>query len=215
MSEDIHGAARVLQAGAEPIEARGAVILLHGRGATAAGILGLAGALERPDFFYLAPQAAGNTWYPFRFMVKRAENEPHLSSALGLIGRLVDQLASVDIPAERVVIAGFSQGACLASDFAARNPRRYGGIGVLSGGLIGETIEASDYPGSLADTPVFVGCSDIDGHIPLERVKQTSAVLGGMGAALTERIYPGMAHTVNDNEIEALQAMLDGIARPS
>lgn len=213
MTEDIHAAARVLQAGADPLEAKGAVILIHGRGATADSIPGLAGALERPDFFYLAPQAAGNTWYPNRFMVPRAQNEPNLSSALALVGRLVDQLASVDIPPEKIAIVGFSQGACLAADFAARNARRYGGIGVLSGGLIGDAINPADYPGSLSDTPVFVGCSDIDGHIPLERVKLTSKVLGGMGAALTERIYPGMGHSVNDNEIEALQEMLDGIGK--
>jgi predicted esterase len=213
MSADIHGDQPVLQAGADPAEARGAVILLHGRGATASSILGLAEGLDRPDFFFLAPQAAGNAWYPYRFMVPRAQNEPHLSSALRRVGELVDQLASVDIPAERVVIVGFSQGACLAADFAARNPRRFGGIGVLSGGLIGDVINPADYPGSLADTPVFVGCSDIDGHIPLERVKLTSMVLGGMGAALTERIYPGMGHSVNENEIEALQGMLDGIAK--
>jgi predicted esterase len=213
MSGDIHGDQPVLQAGADAAEARGAVILLHGRGATASSILGLAEALDRPDFFYLAPQAAGNAWYPYRFMVPRAQNEPHLSSALRRVGDLVDQLASVDIPAERVMIVGFSQGACLAADFAARNPRRYGGIGVLSGGLIGDVINPADYPGTLADTPVFVGCSDIDGHVPVERVKLTSMVLGGMGAALTERIYPGMGHSVNENEIEALQGMLDGITK--
>jgi predicted esterase len=213
MSEDIHGEQPVLQAGADPSEAKGAVILVHGRGATASSILGLAEAIDRPDFFYLAPQAAGNTWYPYRFMVPRQQNEPHLSSALTRVGGLVDQLASVDIPAERVVIVGFSQGACLAADFIARNPKRYGGVGVLSGGLIGDVVSPADFPGSLADTPVFVGCSDVDAHIPLERVKLTSMILGGMGAALTERIYPGMGHTVNDNEIEALQAMLDGIGK--
>ena len=212
MSGDIHGDQPVLQAGADPSEARGAVILVHGRGATASSILGLAEALDRPDFFYLAPQAAGNSWYPNRFMVPRKQNEPHLSSALRRIGDLVDQLASVDLPAERVMIVGFSQGACLAADFVARNPRRYGGVGVLSGGLIGEVINPADYSGSLADTPVFVGCSDIDGHIPVERVKLTSMVLGSLGAALTERIYPGMGHSVNDNEIEALQGIMDGIA---
>jgi predicted esterase len=213
MSVDIHGGQRVLRAGAELGKARGAAILIHGRGATAGSILGLAEALARPDFHYLAPQAAGNTWYPYPFMEPRGANEPHLSSALLRMLRLVEELGAAGMPAERVAIIGFSQGACLASDFAVRHPRRYGGIGVLSGGLIGSTIDPEDYVGSLAGTPVFVGCSDVDGHIPVERVKLTSAILGGLGASVTERIYPGMGHSVNEDEIAHLQAMLDGVRR--
>lgn len=208
---DPHADAPVLTAGAEPKAAKAAMILLHGRGATARDIIGLAGAIGRPDVAYVAPQASGNTWYPHRFLVPRAENQPHLDSAHAVVARLLAMLAGQGLPAEKVILAGFSQGACLASDHAARNPRRYGGVVAFSGGLIGDRIEVADFTGSLAGTPAFVGCSDVDGHIPAERVRKTAEVLGALGAAVTLRLYPGMGHTINQDEIAAAQAMVDGV----
>jgi phospholipase/carboxylesterase len=208
---DPHADAPVLTAGAEPKAAKAAMILLHGRGATARDIIGLAGAIGRPDVAYAAPQASGNTWYPHRFLVPRAENQPHLDSAHAVLARLLAMLAGQGLPAEKVILAGFSQGACLASDHAVRNPRRYGGVVAFSGGLIGDRIELADFTGSLAGTPAFVGCSDVDGHIPAERVRKTAEVLGALGADVTLRLYPGMGHTINQDEIVAAQAMVDGV----
>ncbi|MCW5718451.1 MAG: dienelactone hydrolase family protein [Bauldia sp.] len=208
---DPHANAPVLTAGAEPKAAKAAMILLHGRGATARDILGLAGAIGRPDIAYVAPQATGNTWYPHRFLVPRAENQPHLDSAHAVVARLLAMLEGQGVPAEKVILAGFSQGACLASDHAARNPRRYGGVIAFSGGLIGDRIDAADFAGSLDGTPAFVGCSDVDGHIPAERVRKTAEVLGALGAEVTLRLYPGMGHTINQDEIAAAQAMVDAV----
>lgn len=208
---DPHRDAQILAVGAEPGEAKMAMILIHGRGASARDILGLARALGREDVAYLAPQASGNVWYPQRFLVPRAQNEPELGSAHRLIAAMIADLEEQGIPAERIVLAGFSQGACLASDHAARFPRRYGGIIAFSGGLIGDRVDPADFSGSLDGTPAFIGCSDVDPHIPDARVRATAQILKGLGASVTLRIYPGMAHTVNDDEIEAAGAMLDGI----
>lgn len=208
---DPHANAPVLTAGAEPKAAKAAMILLHGRGATARDIIGLAGAIGRSDVAYVAPQASGNTWYPHRFLVPRAENQPHLDSAHAVVARLLAMLAGQGLPAEKVILAGFSQGACLASDHAARNPRRYGGVIAFSGGLVGDRIEVADFSGSLAGTPAFVGCSDVDGHIPAERVRKTAEILGALGADVTLRLYPGMGHTINQDEIAAAQAIVDGV----
>jgi predicted esterase len=185
--------------------------LVHGRGATAESILTLADELGRDDFAYLAPQAAGYSWYPYSFLAPFQQNEPGLSSGLARIGEVVARLEADGIPAERIVLLGFSQGACLMSEFAARNPRRYGGLIALSGGLIGPPGTPRDYPGSLAGTPAFLGCSDRDPHIPLARVQETTAVLREMGADVTERIYPAMGHTVNADEIEHVRRLMAGI----
>jgi predicted esterase len=206
-----HADGRVLAAGA-PIEAaRAAVVLVHGRGATAESILGLADDLAAPGTIYLAPQAAGNTWYPHSFLAPLAQNEPHLSSALGVLGGLLERLAAAGIPAERTVLAGFSQGACLSSEFVARNARRYGGLIVFSGGLIGPDGTPRGYAGSLAGTPVFLGCSDIDSHVPKERVLESEAVLRALGGAVTARLYPGMGHTVNQDELAQARAIVGGL----
>jgi phospholipase/carboxylesterase len=204
-----HDLEPVLTAGAALEVARGAGILLHGRGGTASGILTLAAAVDRPDVAWLAPQAAGNEWYPRSFLAPLEENEPWLGAALGRVAGLVDHLDARGVSAERVVVAGFSQGGCLAVEFAARNPRRYGGVAALAGGLIGPPGAVRDDPGYLAGTPVILGCSDRDPHIPLERVEETADVLTRMGAKVTKRIYPGLGHTVNDDEIGHLQRMLD------
>lgn len=208
---DLHGGQPVLFAGAQLGESRAAMILVHGRGADARDILGLAEYFGRPDIAYLAPEAAGHSWYPNRFLIPVEQNEPYLSSALGVLGTLVADLEKAGIGAERLFLLGFSQGACLSLEFAARNPRRYAGVIALSGGLIGASVDASRYHGSLAGTPVFLGCSDIDPHIPLARVKESSAVMAALGAEVTERIYPGMGHTVTGDEVEEIVRMLAGV----
>ena len=182
-------------------------ICIHGRGASAEDILGLAPQLGTNDVAYLAPQAAGHTWYPYSFLSPIPQNEPGLTSALGVIARLID---STNLGSERIVILGFSQGACLALEFAARNPRRYGAIAGLSGGLIGPPGTPRDYSGSMENTPVFIGCSNIDPHIPVERVHESAEVLRRMGAVVDERIYPGMGHTIHEDELNAVRALVAG-----
>jgi predicted esterase len=185
------------------------MILLHGRGATAANILGLAKQFGRPEIAYLAPQAAGNTWYPRTFLAPLEENEPGLSSALRVITDLLEEIGKHELPAEKTLLAGFSQGACLALEFAARHPRRYGALIGLSGGLIGPPGTPREYSGSLDGTPVFLGCGDQDSHIPLERVEETSQVLHGLHALVTGRIYPGMGHAINEDELAFVQQLLE------
>lgn len=184
------------------------MILLHGRGAGAADILALSEVFERPDLVYLAPEAAGRVWYPRPFLAPVAENEPGRSSALGVVAGLLDQLAASGIPATKVAVLGFSQGACLALEFVARHPRRYGGVIALTGALIGERIDLEAYPGYLDMTPAFVGSSDVDPFIPLDRVQASADVLRRMGADVTERIYPGMEHRINEDEVAEVKALL-------
>jgi phospholipase/carboxylesterase len=186
-------------------------VMVHGRGGSAEDMLGLGRELGRPELAYVAPQASpalGNAWYPYSFMAPMAQNEPGLSSALEVLGDLVAHLETGGIPAERIVLLGFSQGACLSLEFAARNARRYGGVVALSGGLIGPPGTPRDYIGSLAGTPVFLGCSDRDPHIPRERVEESARVFEAMGAAVTERIYPAMGHTVNEDELDFVRGLL-------
>lgn len=205
---DPHAGASVVGAGRPLAEAGGALILIHGRGATAESILELAAYLHHPQLAYLAPQAAGATWYPYSFLEPMERNEPYLSSALARVGAVVAAVEAAGIPAERVFLGGFSQGACLASEFVARNARRYGGLLAFSGGLIGPAGTPRDYPGSLDGAPVFLGCSDVDPHIPLGRVEETAAVLARLGARVDKRIYPRMGHTINQDEIAAAAALL-------
>jgi predicted esterase len=194
--------------GPRPQDARLAMILVHGRGASAEDILGLAREFGHDDVAYLAPQAAGNSWYPYSFLTPLEKNEPGLTSALGVLGQLVSTLGDQGLPAERVGFLGFSQGACLSLEFAARNARRYAAVIGLSGGLIGPPGTPRTYPGHAGGTFVFLGCSDVDPHIPLERVQETAQVLRDLGAVVDERIYPGMGHTVNQDEIEAVKLIL-------
>jgi predicted esterase len=200
----------VAEAGEPLAKARGAMILLHGRGATAADIMTIAAEVMHPGLAYLAPQAEGNAWYPYPFTAPLESNEPYLSAALGMIESLLAKVEAT-IPAQRVILLGFSQGACLTLEFAARHARRYGGVVGLSGGLIGPPDTPRDYPGSFDGTPVFLGCSDIDPHIPKERVTETSAVFERMGAKVRMRLYPGMGHTVNTDEIESVREIVESI----
>jgi phospholipase/carboxylesterase len=203
-----HQGQPVLTAG-EPLEqANAAMIMLHGRGASAEDILSLATEVNQPGFAYLAPQAAGHSWYPNRFLAPLASNEPGISSGLAVIATLFERLADAGIGPERTILLGFSQGACLSLEFASRNARRYGGIVGLSGSLIGPDDTERAYPGSLQETPIFLGCSDRDVHIPKERVLLSSEVLQQQGGTVTTRIYPRMGHTVNNDELDAVRAML-------
>jgi phospholipase/carboxylesterase len=203
-----HQGQPLLVAGAPFEQAQAAMIMLHGRGASAEDILGLSDEFRQPGFVYLAPQAAGHTWYPNSFLAPIASNEPGLSSGLAVIASLLDQLSEHNIPAERTIILGFSQGACLSLEFVARHARRYGGIAGLSGGLIGPDGTPRDYPGSLESTPVFLGCSDVDPHIPKARVLESAEILRRLGGVVTARLYPGMGHTINLDEIRTVQGMM-------
>lgn len=198
----------VVTAGAPLDKASAAMILIHGRGATAASILTLSQEFDEPGFAYLAPQAAGNTWYPNRFLAPIAANEPGISSGMTAVANVVATITAAGILHERIILLGFSQGACLALEFAARNARRYGGVVGFSGGLIGPDDTPRQYEGSLDGTPVFLGCSDIDPHIPKYRVEESGEVLQRLGGQVTVRLYAGMGHTVNRDEIEAVGRMM-------
>ena len=203
-----HQGQPIVAAGRPLKEADAAMVMVHGRGATAESILELAQEFGHPELAYVAPQAAGYQWYPYSFLAPMPQNEPGLSSGLARLGEVLALLESEGVPPERTVLLGFSQGACLALEFTARNARRYGGVVGLSGGLIGPPGTPREYEGGFAGTPVFLGCSDRDPHIPRERVDETAEVLREMGAEVTERIYPGMGHTVNEDEVELVRGML-------
>jgi len=187
------------------------MILVHGRGASAESILQLAHELGRPDFAFLAPQASGYTWYPYSFLAPLEANEPYLTSALGRVDAVVEHVLDAGVPAERLLLLGFSQGACLTLEYVARHARRYGGVAGLTGGLIGPEGTPRDYAGSLDGTPVFLGTSDPDPHVPVARVEETARVLRQLGAQVTTRVYPGRGHTVNEDELEHVRAMMDRV----
>jgi predicted esterase len=192
------------------------VILIHGRGADAADMQGLAQAFRRPELAYLAPDAAGHAWYPSSFMAPREQNEPWLSSALRLIDSIVNRVLASGFDSTKIILGGFSQGACLSSEFVLRHPRRYGGLIAFSGGLIGPAGTAwDDVTTSFEGMPVFLGCSDVDPHIPKDRVLETEAVFGRLGAAVTRKLYPGMPHTIVDDEITEAQRILDLVRQAS
>ena len=218
--EDPHGGQDIESAGPPAEHARAGVVLVHGRGAEAAGMLTLAETFMLSDVAYRAPQAHGFTWYPNSFLAPLSSNEPWLSSAIRSVTNVIGDLERGGLPAEKIVLLGFSQGACLALETAARNPRRMGAIVAFSGGLIGSGQREGgvppddkifDYEGSFEGTPIFIGCSDVDSHIPVSRVHKSSDVLRGLGANVTERIYPGMGHTVNDDEIAFVRSLLKGL----
>ena len=208
-TDDPHAGGPVVRLGA-PIESASAVVIaIHGRGASPRDILSLAQRLNRPDVAFLAPAAAGNSWYPYSFLTETTKNEPFLTSALRRISSLVSELEERDVPHERIVFLGFSQGACLSAEFVVRDARRWGGVVVLSGGLIGPPGTTWNGAGTLDDTPIFVGCSDVDAHIPKDRVEESVAVLARMGGLVTSRFYTGMGHTVNEDELEHARHAID------
>ena len=225
--DDPHGDEPLVTAGTPVADADAALVLVHGRGATARSVVDLGEQLAGDrDVAIIAPAAAGNTWYPNSFLAPIADNEPGRTSGLRAVGAAVDRAVDAGVARDRVLVGGFSQGACLASEFVARNPTRYGGLAVFSGGLIGETVAVDDYlaeataggggagesadadGGPLAGTPAFVGCSDVDPHIPEERVHETTAVLEALGADVDERIYEGMGHGINDEEVAAASELV-------
>ncbi|MEQ1869830.1 MAG: phospholipase [Vicinamibacterales bacterium] len=208
---DPHAHQPVEVAGAPLGGGQGVVIMVHGRGASPQNILDLVPQIARPSFTYLAPSAAGRSWYPFGFMHPTEENEPKLSSALARIGSLVSEVLGHGVRADRIMLLGFSQGACLTGEYAYRHPMRYGGVAMLSGGLIGPPGTEWDATGSFRGTPVFLGCSDCDAHIPKTRVDESAQVFERLGASVTERIYPGMGHLVSSDEVVEVRAILDQI----
>jgi predicted esterase len=209
---DPHAGHPILTSGAPLDRARVAVILVHGRGGSADDILSIASELDARDLACLAPQAADNTWYPYSFLAPIPQNQPHLDSALRLLQTIVARIEAQGLASDRIALLGFSQGACLSLEFAARAARRYAGIIGFSGGVIGPPGTPRDYRGSFDGTPVFLGCSDVDPHIPLARVHETAAVFRALGAAVDERIYPGMGHTISRDEIEAAAKILSAVA---
>jgi len=187
------------------------MLLVHGRGASAADILTIGGELQHAGFAYLAPEAAGHAWYPNPFTAPIETNEPYLSSALSLLEGLLEKIGK-HVPPERTILLGFSQGACLTLEFAARHARRYGGVVGFSGGLIGPDGLPREYPGSFEGTPVFIGCSDVDPHIAKHRVVEAGDLLKKMGASVTVRLYPGMGHTVNADELHSAAQVVEAVA---
>ena len=210
--EGPHQGQPVHSAGVPLEKAIAAMVMVHGRGATAESILTLVPSLVVEGFAFLAPQASGNTWYPNSFLSPIPSNEPGITSGLTAIDEVISRIEHAGISREKIMLLGFSQGACLSLEFAARHPARYAGIAGLSGGLIGPDGTPRDYTGTFDGTPVFLGCSDIDFHIPAVRVSETAAVLRRMGAAVTMKLYPGMGHLVNEDEIAHVNAMMQGVA---
>jgi predicted esterase len=208
---DHHRRQPVLTAGEDLAAAQSAAVLVHGRGASAESILTLAPLLDVPGVAFLAPQAAGGTWYPGRFLDPIEVNEPWLSSALEAVGAVLALADEAGIPPASTLMLGFSQGACLVLEFVARNARRYGGVAGLSGGLIGPDGWKRPSNGSLAGTPVFLGCADPDPHVPAHRVRAAAEELRRLGGEVTERLYPGGEHAVNPDELEAVAGMLGGL----
>jgi predicted esterase len=209
--DDIHQGQPIVTSGTPVERATMAMIMLHGRGASAADILSLADEFHEPDVAYLAPQAAGSTWYPNRFSAPVESNEPWLTSALGVVADVLSLVATAGIPVERTLLLGFSQGACLALEYAARHPRPYGGVAGLSGALIESGDERRQYTGTLRGVPVYLGCSTSDPHVPSARVEQSAEVLRGLGAEVTLRLYPNMEHTVNADEVQFVRSMIASI----
>ena len=207
-SNGVHKNQHVLHYGALLDDAKAVMIMVHGRGASAQDILSLAYEIDLPDTTYIAPQAKNNTWYPNSFLTPIEKNEPELSSGLSVIDSIAEMLLTKGFSSEQIYLLGFSQGACLSLEYAARNPRKYGGIFGLSGGLIGEVLNQNNYSGNFEGTEVFLGCSDVDPHIPLQRVNETEIIFKNLGASVTKRIYKGMPHTVNEDEIDFVKSTI-------
>ena len=207
--QDLHLFENTVYAGADLSKARRAMILVHGRGDASDKMLLLANEIvDDPGMALIFPKATNNTWYPKSFMAPTLENQPWLDSALENMGKVVAHIKSQGIKEENIFFFGFSQGACLALDYASRNATKYAGVMVLSGGLIGPKIEQSNYSGDFAGTGIFIGCSDTDLHIPLQRLQESEAVAAEMGANVDMRIYPGMDHSINEDELRKVRSMI-------
>lgn len=204
----VHQGQAIVKQGLALNAAKAAIVMLHGRGGGVESILALANHLNTESFAYVAPSAADRTWYPNRFLAPRENNEPNLTSALQAISDVLAEIQESGIPAEKTILLGFSQGACLSLEYAARNPQKFGGVVALSGGLIGADDELNGYVGSLNGTPILLGCSDVDFHIPETRVHESAEIMQGLGGVVEVRIYPGMDHAVNLDEIKAVDELM-------
>ena len=211
-STDPHAGQPLVSAGRSLAESGRVVIMIHGRNASPRNILDLIPRLNRPGFAYLAPAAANNTWYPLGFLANLEQNEPYVTSAIRRLDQVVTDVVAAGISKERVVLLGFSQGACLAAEFGCRHAARYGGLVIFSGGLIGPPGSTWNNGRSFDGTPVFLGCSDVDAHVPKWRVDESAEVFARMGAEVTKRIYPAMGHLVSDDEIACAQTVMDRVA---
>lgn len=203
----------IVTAGLDIENAKRALIMIHGRGGSAEDILSLSQHLEVSDYALLAPQATQHSWYPYSFLAVPAQNEPYLSSALALLKEIVEDIEAKGIAKEHIYFLGFSQGACLTLEFVTRNATRYGGVVAFTGGLIGDKIYPENYKGDFAGTPIFIGTSNPDPHVPVERVYATSNILRDKNASVTEKVYPGMGHTINQDEILFANQVLGGIKK--
>jgi phospholipase/carboxylesterase len=198
----------IVTAGVPLKDAKKALIMIHGRGAGAEDILSMAGYLHVKDYALIAPQASGHTWYPYSFMAPVAQNEPGLSSAIGVLKSIVDEVIAAGIPASSIYFLGFSQGACLTLEFVTRYAQRYGGVVAFTGGLIGEQLDMGNYSGDFEGTPVFIGSSDPDMHVPVTRVRESEVVMKGMNADMNVKVYKGMGHTVSQDEVETANSFV-------
>ena len=198
----------IVYSGKELSRAKKAVIMLHGRGASADDILGLAQHLNVSDFAVLAPEATNSTWYPYPFIAPPKQNEPWLSSALTLIGEIVSDINNAGISSQNIYFVGFSQGACLTLEFVTRNAQTWGGVAAFTGGLIGDKIYPENYRGDFQGTPVFIGTSDPDPHIPVERVHESEKIIKSMNASVTKKIYPNIGHTITMEEIRLANSLV-------
>lgn len=199
---------QIFTGGKDISEAKKVLVMLHGRGAFAEDILSLAGYFRLNDYALIAPQATNNTWYPLSFLAPPQQNEPWLSSALDLLSEVVSDINEKGIVSEHIYFLGFSQGACLTLEFVTRNARKWGGVVAFTGGLIGDNIYTQNYRGDFAGTSVFIGTSDPDPHVPVERVHATTQILKQMGADVTEKVYPDMGHTISQDEIRIANELI-------
>lgn len=206
-----HHSSKILTGGVDLNKAKSVMIMVHGRGATAESILDLAQYFIVNDITYIAPQASGGTWYPYSFLMPTVQNEPGITSGLQRISEIVDHVVTSGIPEQKIMLLGFSQGACLALEWIARGNKKIGAVFGLSGGLIGPNGSIRNYPGTLENTSVFLGCSDVDFHIPKERVIESAEVFKKLNATVLMKLYPNMGHTVNDDEIDHIITIMKDV----
>lgn len=204
---DMHNK-KIYTSGKDITEAKKALVMVHGRGAFAEDILSLAGYFNIKDYALIAPQATNNTWYPYSFLAPPKQNEPWLSSALDVLKEVVFDINEAGILPEDIFFLGFSQGACLTLEFVTRNAKKWGGVVAFTGGLIGDKIYNENYPGDFLQTPVFIGSSNPDPHVPVERVYASAVIIKNMNADITTKIYPNMGHTISRDEIEQVNTLL-------